>query len=182
MDYITTRLHNPLTSVSLASQRGFCSCPANTDMAASIETDRFFFDLMNSTMQHQPASTAANTAPDNVHNCVVCTRDQPSEAFPVTDCSRNSHDPNVCKRCFNKHIVGHINAGNTIIECAECSERLRYEDIQKIVSKTSLSKYDKVLTKAVIEDEADFHYCVSTSGLRETNMKKCHVPHLRIHC
>ncbi|KEQ71272.1 hypothetical protein M436DRAFT_32509, partial [Aureobasidium namibiae CBS 147.97] len=94
-------------------------------------------------------------------SCVVCTRDLPSEAFPVTDCSRHYHDSDVCKRCFNKYIVGHINAGNTNIACVECSERLSYEDIQKIVSKTSLSKYDKVLTKAVIEDEADFHYCLS---------------------
>ncbi|KAH0287775.1 hypothetical protein KCU62_g5741, partial [Aureobasidium sp. EXF-3399] len=130
-------------------------------MADSIETVQFFLDLMNNPMQHQPISTAASTAPDNVHSCVVCTRDLPSEAFPVTDCSRHYHDSDVCKRCFNKYIVGHINAGNTNIACVECSERLSYEDIQKIVSKTSLSKYDKVLTKAVIEDEADFHYCLS---------------------
>lgn len=131
-------------------------------------------------MQQQPALAVVNTAPNNVHSCVVCAKDKPSKVFPVTDCSRHYHDPDVCRDCFNKYIVEQIKSGNTVIQCVECSERLPYEDIQKIVSKTSLKKFDKALTKAYVEDDPDFHYCVSTSGLCETIMKTCHVPHFKI--
>lgn len=148
-------------------------------MADGIDGIPWLLDLMNATIPHQPALAAVDTTPENVRSCVVCMQDKPTEVFPVTDCSRHYHDPDVCETCFRKHIAGHISAGNTIIQCVECSERLHYKDIQKIVSKTSLRKYDKILTKAFVEDEADFHYCVSTSGLRETTMKKRHVSHFK---
>jgi hypothetical protein len=116
---------------------------------------------------------------DNVRECAICTKEQPLNAFPVASSIEHYHDPNSCKNCFNRYIVGHIDSGHARITCVECSERLRYKDIQAIVSKTSLKKYDKVLTKAFVEDDVDFYYCVSTSCAFQTSIKEFSCSKLR---
>jgi hypothetical protein len=120
--------------------------------AAQADTDRL-----------QNTLDTSNAASANMRDCSVCMKDQPVDAFPALNADHHHHDPGVCRKCFNRYIVGHINAGHARIICVECSERLRYADVKEIVSKTSIKKYDKVLTKAFVEDDVDFHYCVSTS-------------------
>jgi hypothetical protein len=117
-------------------------------------------------------ATATDAAHDHVRTCAVCIKDQSSDAFPVVNNDHHDHEANVCRRCFNRYIVGHIDAGDARIVCVECPERLHYEDVQKIVSKTSLLKYDKVMLKACVEEDAEFRYCVSTSEPCETAMKE----------
>ncbi|KAI4836058.1 RCC1/BLIP-II protein, partial [Aureobasidium sp. EXF-8845] len=130
-----------------------------------------------------------DAASDNVRECTICTKEQPLNSFPVASSVEHYHDPNSCKKCFNRYIVGHIDSGHARITCVECSERLRYKDIQAIVSKTSLKKYDKVLTKAFVEDDVDFHYCMSAKcksgqihiGGEDTPMFTCHACE-HMHC
>lgn len=59
-------------------------------------------------------------------------------------------------------LIQQINAGHARVGCAECQESLRYANVKSIVSKTTLTKYDKNLLKAFIEEDEDFYYCVST--------------------
>jgi hypothetical protein len=167
-------LHQPIHS----GDSGISSVPLsfmNFNMSAAAE----YYDML--TMHAQALSD--NDLPgiaiddpyavsDNVRECAICTKEQPLNACPVASSIQHYHDPNACKKCFNRYIVGHIDSGHARIACVECPERLRYKDIQTIVSKTSLRKYDKVLTKAFVEDDVDFHYCVSTPCAFKTSIEE----------
>lgn len=155
---------------------------ANSNMSETTE----YYDML---AMHAQALSIPNhleitfddpdAASDDVRECAICTKEQPLTAFPVVSSTQHYHDPNACKKCFNRYIVGHIDSGHARIACVECPERLRYKDIQTIVSKTSIKKYDKVLTKAFVEDDVDFHYCVSTSCASDISVKEVSVSKLR---
>ncbi|KAI5206992.1 RCC1/BLIP-II protein [Aureobasidium subglaciale] len=112
--------------------------------------------------QANPNTTTPAVPRPAVKTCAVCYKDQPPNVFPdINHSGQHNHEPNTCRKCFNRYIVGQIGSGQDRIKCAECQEHLSYEIVRQIVSKTSLGMYDKVLLKRCVEEDDDFHYCMS---------------------
>ncbi|KAI5202134.1 RCC1/BLIP-II protein [Aureobasidium subglaciale] len=113
-------------------------------------------------VQATPNTSAPAVPSPTVKTCAVCYKDQLHTVFTdVNRSGQHNHEPNTCRGCFNRYIVGQIKSGKDRIKCAECQERLSYEIVRQIVSKTSLGMYDKVLLKRCVEEDNDFHYCMS---------------------
>ncbi|KAH0262307.1 hypothetical protein KCU91_g13488, partial [Aureobasidium melanogenum] len=115
------------------------------------------------TSQHQlPPEIMSDVTSNHVRNCAVCFKDQPLSSFPdVSHDDRHQHGADTCRTCFNRYLIQQVNAGNARAKCVECQEPLQYADVKSIVSKTTLMRYDKNLLKTFVEEDVDFHYCMS---------------------
>ncbi|ETS88075.1 hypothetical protein PFICI_01903 [Pestalotiopsis fici W106-1] len=113
--------------------------------------------------------------------CVVCSDDKRVSEMPSCITSSCEHEPNTCKECIGQWIASSM---ETVawdrLRCPECSQLLRFEDVQAFAGKETFDRfvwrkyvalmrsrliieyrYDNLATKAAVSDIPDFKWCLN---------------------
>ncbi|KAI1799705.1 hypothetical protein F4811DRAFT_76711 [Daldinia bambusicola] len=95
--------------------------------------------------------------------CVICCEEKRVSEMPnrrkVT--AACEHDAATCKGCLGRWIGSSLERTTwDHLQCPECSELLKYEDVRAFAPREILERYDMLATKALLASIPEFMWCL----------------------
>jgi len=96
--------------------------------------------------------------------CAVCTDNKKPTDFPTRITSGCKHKGTTCRDCLGQWIRSSLDTLTwDRLQCPECREPLKFDDVKRYASKPDFDRYDALATRAALESIPDFKWCLSTS-------------------
>ena len=102
-----------------------------------------------------------------LRECAVCTEQLcPKHKFPAANLSMDcEHPPRVCLECLAVHLTTQLESnGCDGLSCPECSAMLPYSAIQAYASPVTFQRYDMLLARKELSNDATFCWCTAGCG------------------
>ncbi|QDS76226.1 hypothetical protein FKW77_008699 [Venturia effusa] len=112
-----------------------------------------------------------------LHDCSICEEqvgrlDWPDKISPLC-----KHEVTSCLPCLRSYISAILDENQTDnITCLECEEVMDHNILKNHTSKQEFARYDRLLTRATLNDIPDFRWCIGpkcNSGQIHVSQKGC---------
>lgn len=97
--------------------------------------------------------------------CSACSTKYPGHQENDPIAAGCTHERSTCGACLRGWIAGQLDSvGWNDISCSECDARLEHNDVKKHASPQTFNTYERLATRAALDDIPEFRFCLSPSG------------------